>query len=225
MFASKRSRSYVVCAALVSVPLLLSACGKDWGPGPMPTGYTYQGDVYKAAPGPRPGKFDDRLGTQDKDVVPYHPGGHGTMLGQSGHEAGIYVVSTWSIVAQDLIDRMLVELGKPMETVYVVPGDFPALEDALRQAMVNRTIPVSLRNGDGPFTLQYIVTRIPNSNAVSVTLMSVGSKVHEVNGVYTLEEQSSVHSIGHSMSEAVPAPVVHSEPVAAPMKIIPAVND
>lgn len=219
MSASKPFRSSAVRAALLGVPLLLAACGTNFGPGPMPAGYTYQGDVHKAAPGPRPHKYERNRATQEQDVQAYHPnavtgggaaahdGGYGAM----GYGAGHAVSTTWTLAATDLIDRLLIELGKPMETVYVIPGSFPQLEQALRDAMTGRGISVSQRQGDGPFTMQYLVSPIPNSTDVSITLLSVGSAVKEVRGVYTIDEVT--------LDSAIPAPlpVIYAPaPMAAP---------
>lgn len=211
MFASKRTRSFIVRAAAVVTPLMLAACSADLGPGPMPTGYAHQGEVYKSQPGPRPVLMKDHmLKNQEREVQRYHPQKHDMMAHApaTAHHHG-----NWDSAAQDLVGRLVHELGKPMETVFVVPGAYPDLESALRHAMQGRGINVSMERGHGPFTLQYVVAPITDSSMVSITLLSVGAAVKEVSGIYNIAT--------HGFSAAPVMDHTSADDVSAPLPILP----
>ncbi|MBU0859935.1 MAG: hypothetical protein KJ667_08350, partial [Alphaproteobacteria bacterium] len=198
-------------AAMLAAPSVIAACSADLGPGPMPTGYAHHKEMYKAQPGPRPVLMKDHmLANQEKEVRAYHPNGGGAM---GGHDMGMPMMhtgSSWDMAATDLVSRLVNELGKPMETVYVVPGNYPDLEQALRNAMTGRGIAVHTAPGDGPFTMQYAVQPVTDSSMVSITLMSVGSAVKEVSGIYSIGTAPAVM--------AAPAMPVET---SAPMPIMP----
>lgn len=215
MFSSKRSRSFVVRAAVtVLAPLVITACSADLGPGPMPTGYAHHNEAYKAQPGPRPVMMKKHLlDNQCREVREYHPNRDGNACGEMTVEPMATPVSggDWNAAAEDLIGRMVNELGKPMESVYVEPGNEPGLESALNGAMQARAIPVATAPGVGPFSLQYIVQPIEGSSKVNVTLKSIGSAVHEVSGVYEVGAMPAMSA----------APVEAVESTDAPLPIMP----
>lgn len=234
MFSSKRSRSFIVRAAVVAVtPLMLAACSADLGPGPMPTGYAHQNEYYQAQPGPRPVLMKKHMmENQCKEVREYHPNGRGTACGDlavSVDSAATSAVSSaaWDAAADDLIGRMVNELGKPMENVYVVPGSEPGLEMALSNAMLARTIPVSAAPGNGPFDLQYEVQPITGSDMVNVTLKSVGSAVHTVSGVYDIGAVPAMSAMPPATVETTTETTVETTTTSdgVPMPIMPMSGD
>lgn len=222
MFSSKRSRSFVVRAAVTAVvPLMLAACSADLGPGPIGTGYAHHGEPYKAQPGPRPVLMKQHmLDNQCKEVRQYHPnsgGGCGDMPAPVMDTAPVSGAA-WDAAATDLITRMVNELGKPMENVHVLPGDEPGLETALNGAMTAHGIPVSTTPGNGPFDLQYSVQPVTGSSMVNVTLKSIGSSVHEVSGMYDVAAMTAM--------PAAPAEAVEpAESSDAPLPIMPLTPD
>jgi len=229
MFSSKRPRSFIVRAAVVAaMPLMLAACSADLGPGPMPTGYAHQNEYYKAQPGPRPVLMKKHMmENQCKEVREYHPNGRGSACGDlavSTDGAAMSAISSaaWDSAADDLISRMVNELGKPMENVYVVPGSEPGLEMALSSAMLARTIPVSAAPGNGPFDLQYDVQPITGSSMVNVTLKSVGSPVHSVSGVYDIGSVPAMSAMPAASVEPTVETTTTSDGVPMPIMPMPA---
>lgn len=223
MFASKRSSSLIVRAAvLVAIPLVLAACSA-LGPGPMPTGYAHHGSQYKAQPGPRPLLIKDgMLDTQDREVKAYHPNSTGVAGMPVMNEPMMGSTAAWQPAATDLVGRLVGELGKPMENVYVVPGAYPDLEQALRDAMMARGVAVATAQGTGPFTMQYVVTPVTNSSMVSITLMSVGAAVKEVSGVYDVGTAPAMSAMPVMPVEAAaPSMMTPNPPSDIPMPIMP----
>jgi hypothetical protein len=209
---------------VVAAPLLLAACASsDFNPGPMPTGYTYQNRPYKAVPGPRPILMKKHMmENQTQDVMDYHPswsGGTDVHMGAGGH-------SDWDAAAIDLINRMIQELGQPAEPVYVMPGEQPAFEQALRNAMQARNIPVTLIHGDGPFMIEYTVSNpggmsAPDRLMANITLLvSRATPVEDVGGIYSV-------GAAHAMAPA-PAPMdsgMMTAPAPVPAMDAPATTD
>ncbi len=138
---------------LLAVPLFLSACTS--AEMQMPTGYVYHNDVYRSAPGPE-GKAPSE---KEAKTVPVHGLkylGSETMtmanppaIGPDGQPIG--GASAYRGVADDLVARLLRNLGRPMEPVFV--NNTSAMAPALRESLRQNGVPVAVNPGDGPFVL------------------------------------------------------------------------
>lgn len=117
---------------LLAVPLFLSACTS--AEMQMPTGYVYHNDVYRSAPGPE-GKAPSE---KEAKTVPVHGLkylGSETMtmanppaIGLDGQPIG--GASAYRGVADDLVARLLRNLGRPMVPVTMVsPCGLPGAID------------------------------------------------------------------------------------------------
>ena len=163
-------------------------------------------------------------GMSFKEVREYHPNRDGNACGDlvvSTDSAAASAASSaaWESAADDLIGRMVNELGRPMENVYVVPGSEPGLDMALSNAMLARTIPVSAAPGNGPFDLQYDVQPITGSSMVNITLKSIGSAVHSVSGVYDIGAVPAMSPMPAAAVEPAVETTVTDD--GAPMPIMP----
>lgn len=227
MFDKMFSKAGFRTAVLVA-PLLLAACATtDFYPGPMPTGYTYHNRPYKAVPGPRPILMKKNLledgagnnGGENANVSDYSPSwSGGTSM------PAMPVNSDWDHAAMDLIDRMIAELGQPAEPVYVLHGNYPQFEQALRNAMMARNIPVTLVHGDGPFMIQYMVTPSSGSEATmaNITLLvSKATPVEDVGGMYNVGDATSAAAMPAATD---PVPMDGGPVETAPMPIMPMDN-
>lgn len=141
--------------ALLAAPVALAACSST----PMPTGYTYQHEIYKSPPGPEalpPAKI---LKT-GQDFMNGQGGDGSANGGMSPDGSGGYTASAnmdangkWDSAADDLVAMILRDLGKPMEKVFV-PGadDFVT---AMKASLARHDIPVAVNPGDGPFVIEH----------------------------------------------------------------------
>lgn len=141
--------------ALLAAPLVLVACSST----PMPTGYTYEQEVYKSPKGPEatpPAKIlKSGQDAMDPNAVGSN-GGTGAGMGADGGytaSANMDANGHWDSAADDLVAMILRDLGKPMEKVYV-PGadDFVT---AMKGSLARHDIPVAANPGDGPFVIEH----------------------------------------------------------------------
>lgn len=216
---------------LLGAPLILAACTSDFGPYPMPTGYTYHGDVYKAPPGPEPVlKRIEHANDAPQPPVQVDAG----MPAQDVYVASPIVVQSapgeaWDNAARELVTRMTGSFGMPTEAVYLRAADMasPAevnLEQALRGVMTQSGFQMAAGPGSGPYTLHYAVSPLSGVSdgsrmMVTITLMGRDGAVAEESGIYTLNAMadSSVSVI------APPVPAAQVEtPSGAPVLISPA---
>lgn len=117
--------------------------------------------------------------------------------------------------AQDLVDRMGKEFGRPVEPVYLqegLSGDpaVSAFKGALRQAMLDQDYSLADSPGQGPFIMGYEINRLGgtgNQALVTITLMNGKTKMGEMSGTYPMGSsyESSSESTSTTDSEAMDA--------------------
>jgi len=140
--------------------LLLAACSST----PMPTGYTYQHETYRTPPGPE-AKAPQILATGQDATSSMGGAGSGSPASGLDLEGGsqLYTATAsmdanghWDAAADELVEKILRDLGKPMEKV-----DVPGNDDfvtALKASLTRHDIPVMTRMGDGPFLIKHEIT-------------------------------------------------------------------
>ncbi len=176
---------------ILSAPLLaLTACTSEGLY--MPTGYTYQNEIYKGPPGPEaspPAKILQTTGglsgnanadgSSPDGMVPdgMHVVQTETVSMTAGPD-GTFDNQTLCTAADDLVARLLRNFGRPMEQV-LVPDSSP-LTSCLKNALQRGNVPVAQRPGDGPFVLEHSVS---GANS-SITFMSNHDPVTSESGAY-----------------------------------------
>lgn len=197
--------------AFATASLSLAACS-DLGPTPMPSGYTYHSDTYKAPPGPEP-IFRQWGMAYDADSS-WIPEDMSTSIDDSAmtdHDRAAVEVTTpmvapisqpapslhdklrWQDASRDLLSRLVSSFGQPAEAVYLKPGSGTAdmmrhFSDALFVAMTEQGMTVAAQPGMGPFAMQYSAGDIgtPGRVLLTLTLMSGGQIAAEESGIYTV---------------------------------------
>ena len=217
MLARNKKFSHIARVLMLGAPLFLAACHSDWGPHPMPSGYTHHDKLIKAPPGPEPVLKKIEHG----HIPPANDGKCSpcTSMPQATADTGMLVVASapgvYSDAAHDLITRLAAEFGQPAEPVWLRPAaGSPAdmnLEGALRAAMAEKGFPMASGPGQGPFTLDYAARPLEvgdgNRMMVTITLATVAGAAQEVSGIYTLGDGVA----------AAPAPVVTGETIVEPV--------
>jgi hypothetical protein len=215
--AQKSKKSAFIVAAFCALPLLVTAC--NGGIGPMPTGYTYYNKIYK-------GKYDAAgnpcTTACNSDVTQsYQPGKGGYVDGGNVAQYAVSQSSSlWEPAAIDLVNRMLNELGKPMETVYIHRGAYPEFEVALTHAMEARGIKVFTQPGYGPFTVDYVIEPMAQDAGIEVRLLSVGKNVINIEGTYRVFNDRAPAAQNY-----VDAPVASAPVASAPVASVPVVSE
>ena len=205
MVARNKDFFHTARILLLGAPLFLTACHSDFGPYPMPSGYTYLDRAYKAPPGPEPvfKKLDHSTAPQS-----VKPGAENcppetamstkaNMTNDMAPPPAPGAVSSegeWGYAASDLIRRLVDGFGQPTEAIYLTPGQGTAaemnIEKALRSEMAARGFNVATAPGMGPYTLDYHVQKLGigdgSRSMVTITLNNKGEKVTEESGIYTL---------------------------------------
>jgi len=147
---------FTLRALVLTFPALLMACSS--AEMHMPTGYVYHNEVYKAPPGPEAG-IQAKVAGQDGAVASTrgmtYMGGESTVMenppaiGPDGLPIGGY--AAYQGVADDLVAKLMRNLGRPMEPVFV--NNSSAMAPALRASLTRNAVPVAVKPGDGPFVL------------------------------------------------------------------------
>lgn len=187
----------VVCLALICALPALTACSSARMS--MPTGYTYQNEVYKAPPG-RAASPPSNLGKTSAVVSP------GGMTAPMDGDSPLQIVDApaemttdgntittplttndgpdpYHDMADSLVQRMIENFGRPMEPVLVPASS--AMAQSLKDSLVRHEIPVALNPGDGPFVLE---NAIDGANA-SITFFSNHDRVTSEAGTYPASGQ------------------------------------
>lgn len=216
MISKTKTRSNVIRTAILGVSLLgLSAC-TDFGPYPLATGYKYQQNEYKSAAGPEPviEKYTRRDDNRGAVHVDEH--GHGTMA------PAPVSMDYWGMAADELVARMVQNLGLPAEPVYIAEHTAMTNEEvsfaaALREAMLKNNIPMAPRTSGAPFGMEYAISIVDvgsdDRRLITIQLISAGDIVHEESGIYT------VHT--NAVYAAEPVPMVQTVPNDEPVSITP----
>lgn len=167
--------------ALLCAPVALIACQA------MPTGYTYHNEVYKAPPGPEatpPAKILETRTTAETTNL-HTQGTLTSTLSESEQRAamgGVYGdegdPEAFRAVADDLIGRMIVNFGRPMEPVFV--NQSSPMTASLKASMRRHEIPVAVNPGDGPFVIDH---SIEGANA-TIVFFSNHERVTSESGSY-----------------------------------------
>jgi hypothetical protein len=164
--------------ALLCAPVALMACSSL----PMPTGYTYHNEVYKAPPGPeasRPAKIVDTNGmSQTGSMSATLSEEEQRRLAQGSMDA-----EAFRGVADELVRMMLTNFGRPMEPSFI--NESSPLTASLKASFAAHGIPVALNPGDGPFVIDHsisgnIATMVFFSNHDRVTSFESASTVQPV---------------------------------------------
>lgn len=213
MISKTKTHSYVIRTAILGVSVMaLSACA-DFGPYPLATGYKYQQEEYKTPDGPEPviEKYTKR---EDKRTV--------VNIDENGHAAVAPVsMDQWNLAADDLVGRLVRNLGLPAEPVYIAQHNAMSQEEqsfasALHHAMAKHNIPMAPRTSGAPFGMEYAISIVDvgsnDRRLITIQLISAGEVVHEESGMYTVSTASVHHS---------DAPMVQTVPNDAPTPIAP----
>ncbi len=213
MLSQNRKIINSVRILLLGAPLFLAACHSDFGPYPMPSGYTHHDQLYKAPPGPEPVLKHIEHGhipqSTKPGCAPCGPSAQGSMPAEMIMAAPPGDAFTYA--ASDLIARLVADFGQPAEGVWLQPAGLSPLErdleNALRGAMMAKGFNVAAGPGMGPYTMTYAASPLGVGDGsrmmVTVTLSAAADgAVHEVSGIYALAASAM----------AVPAPMVMQEP-------------
>lgn len=215
MISKTKTRSHLIRTAILGVSLIgLSAC-TDFGPHPLATGYKYQQNEYKSAAGPEPviEKYTRR--DDKRTVVNIDENGQGTMA------PAPVSMDNWGSAADELVARMVQNLGLPAEPVYIVEHTAMTHEEvsfaaALREAMLRNNIPMAPRTSGAPFGMEYAISIVDvgsdDRRLITIQLISAGDVVHEESGIYT---------VYHGSHTAAPVPMVQTVPNDEPVSITP----
>jgi hypothetical protein len=130
---------------------LVAACSAT----PMPTGYTYHNEVYRAPPGPeasRPAHIVATNGmTQTGSMSATLSEEEQRRLAQGSRDA-----EAFRSVADELVRLMLVNFGRPMEPSFI--NDSSPMTASLKASFAAHSIPVAVNPGDGPFVIDHSIT-------------------------------------------------------------------
>lgn len=138
--------------ALLCAPVaLVAACSST----PMPTGYTYHNEVYKAPPGPeasRPAHIVDTNGmSQSGSMSATLSEEEQRRLAQGSTDA-----EAFRGVADELVRMMLANFGRPMEPSFI--NESSPLTASLKASFAANGIPVAVNPGDGPFVIDHSIS-------------------------------------------------------------------
>lgn len=203
----------------------LAGCTSDFGPWPMPTGYTYHTAEYKAPPGPEPvfkkWEMEQRKKkTQESEMVPSMD----THFDDPASAAQVLPTETtytgndpqlWLDAANDLSARLFGKFGNPTEAVYLSPPGAGEEDQffaaALRAALQERNIAVAMQPGMGPFTLRYVAAGTGGGDGRMLLTITMQS------GPQTLAEESGIYTVGSGANNAAAIPVENAPmPLTAP---------
>jgi hypothetical protein len=205
----------IVRALLLGAPLLLAACAPDFGPYPMPGGYTHDAAQY-GAPGARTPAFENRMfenhggayqaphaappaafadnGPPMPAVPPPQVMGQPTMSDMGvtaiAAPAASPVSASWREAADDLVARLARDFGQPAESVYIHNTARSRAEhdyeNALRVALPGHGFNVA-ENG-APFVIEYGLLPVSGSSQVklNLTVISGGQPAATESGVYNI---------------------------------------
>lgn len=197
---------------LVGAPLVLTACHSDLGPFPMPTGYKYHDERYKAPPGPEPvfkkikhdlqEEFSEEAADDktecvkvchDDEAALKEAPAPAMMPAMAPPPVAAVREGEWDYAGNDLAMRLIDSFGRPTEPVYIRPAAMAAdmeLEKALRHALLDRGFNIAPAPGMGPFVLDYAHHSLSvgegNRHMINVVLTSRGESVAEVSGIYEI---------------------------------------
>lgn len=215
MILKKTSRSGVIRMAVLSVSVLaVSACA-DFGPHPIATGYKYQQEEYKSQPGPEPviEKYTRR--NEDGHVI--------AVATETNRTTAVQATDAyWDNAADELVSRLVNNLGLPAEPVYIAKpasAEETSFAVALRNAMRSYNIPMAERVAGAPFGMEYQISIVdfgqPDRRMISIQLVNQGDIVHEESGIYTVGVSAETTTI---MREET---IVTHSPDGAPVSIAP----
>ena len=215
--------------ALLTAPVLLAGCTQN-GPWPMPSGYTYHHDEYKAPPGPKPvfKKWEYKHGVRE-EPQPMPTQLEGQSVATVPSPAPVMVVSStttnsWQQAADELVSRMVAAFGRPTEAVWLEADnsspDSINFDKVLRNALAAQKIGIADMPGASPFTLHYSVGDAGDSSGhllLSLVLMSGGQRVESESGMYKFSSSAAMEPAPSAGSEAAsssqaPALVIDSSP-------------
>lgn len=125
--------------------------------------------------------------------------------------------------AQDLLDRMGKEYGRPVEPVYLqesLSGDPDAsvFKTALRQAMIDQDYKLSDSPGQGPFIMGYEISRLADTNQalVTITLMNGKTRIGEMSGTYPMGSSYDAPTGNDSEEVSVSKPIPRDSGISYP---------
>lgn len=152
-----RASSFVLCAAAA---LGLGACVDSMSM-QMPTGYTYHDQVYKAPPGPEANVKEAKIihvDTSGMNKVGSETVTMGSALPPGFDPNDPAIKEQLRLTADELIARLLRNLGRPMEPTFVL--DSSPLTAALKDSMTRNNLPIAVNPGDGPFVIEHSISGV-----------------------------------------------------------------
>lgn len=187
LFIQKNFRSAARLAMLAAPIALVSCAGYVMHPSPMPTGYTYHNDLYKAPPGADPLIYRAPSSTvtvvETTETVHYEGSGAAEMI----------VPVEYEVAAEELFARIEVGFGRPEDPVFVRIARNEAesyFAQALSQTLRQRGYRVADGRGQGPFTLDYVLDSgqfgDPARTLVTLNVLQKDHPVAQESGIYSL---------------------------------------
>jgi hypothetical protein len=208
-------------AALLAAPVLLAGCTQN-GPWPMPTGYTYHHDEYKAPPGPQPvfKKWEYRHGVQEEPApMPMQLEEQPVTAAEAvpppvvAVAAATATTDSWQQAADELVARMVAAFGRPTEAVWLEADtsspDSINFDKALRHALAAQKIGIADMPGASPFTLHYSAGDAGDSSGrllLSLVLTSGGQRVESESGMYKFTDAVVIAPLPAPQSSATSSP-------------------
>lgn len=153
-----RASSYAFRALMLSAALGVVACTDSMSM-QMPTGYTYHDQVYKAPPGPEANVKEAKIihvDTSRMNNMMTETVTMGSALPPGFDPNDPAIAAQLRLTADELIARLLRNLGRPMEPTYVL--DSSPLTAALKDSMARNQLPIAANPGDGPFVIDHSIS-------------------------------------------------------------------
>ena len=196
------------------VSLLAAGCSSATGPWPMPTGYAYHNEEYKAPPGPEPEPVFKQWESRRKggtapvvlsttfenpsETVSDAPAAAEPVtadaIPMAPDTVPVTPVTSESLraAADELTAQLFKQFGRPAEAVYIDANAAtdPGFDKALRESLQAQGVPVATAPGMGPFTLTVSSMELAGDTAgrrvMTLAVTSAGKKVAEATGLYAV---------------------------------------
>jgi hypothetical protein len=177
----------------LGAPIALAACDHI-GPTPMPTGYSYHNQKYKAQPGP-------------DAVTPYEEiNAPAPLVGQTApmaSDASIAMGAAWQPAFNEILMKIESKFGKLVDPVFVMPSGHVEADAALRSVMNERGYHVSATQDS-----HYVIRPSIGGQSVELALMT---------GATALAVESAAVSVPQMAAPVAPAAPMPEEAAAMPM--------
>lgn len=195
----------------------LTACDHI-GPTPMPTGYSYHNQKYKAPPGP------DAVAPYDEITAPAPlPGQTAPMSADSSMATGV----AWQPAFNEILTQIESKFGKLVDPVFVLPSGNAEADAALRSVLNERGYHVAAQQGGAFYTMRPSI----GDQTVELALMTGATTVIAQSAAVAMPQAPAVPAAPAAPIPAAEMPMDSSVEVnmpegeiSAPMPLAPATN-